>query len=70
MKLAKEIFRTFLIFFSGVLLNLSFSGSLNIIYNIILFIGAFMIIAYIIVNETILTKYQEKIDILEDKEDL
>lgn len=66
MRLTKEIFKTFLLFFSGVLINLSVSGNLNTIYSIVLFLGAFVILLNIVVCETLLTRYKEKIDTLRD----
>ena len=64
MQLAKRLIEAVLFFFSGVLINLAFSGKLDYVYNLILFSGAIIIIAYIAVNEILGEKTKEKISLL------
>lgn len=51
LKILKSIIETMLFFFSGFLVKISFSGKLNFISNILIFISSLVIITYIFIND-------------------
>ena len=51
LKLVKKIIESVLFFFFGFMINLSFSRQLDYITNILLFVGAILMISYIAINE-------------------
>lgn len=52
-KAIKRIVELLLFFFMGFWTRLSFSGKLDVVTNVILFIGAILVIVYIVINRVL-----------------
>lgn len=55
-KLVKQIIEAFLFVFAGNLIRIAFTSNLNYVENIILFIGAILIIIYLELNNFVKEK--------------
>lgn len=53
LKASKRIVELLLFFFMGFWTRLSFSGKLDVVTNVILFIGAILVIVYIVINRVL-----------------